>query len=500
MRRLAAPFRWFVGTRLARSLRFRLILIVLVASLPALGLLFLTASQQRQDALAAGQDEAERLAQIAASDQGREIDRTERELTLLARLPEVQGDDASACTGLFQRLVNDPDNAIYNDLRVLNRDRSVFCRSSAAEPLTGIEDRTFIDDAFQGVPFTVGPYLTDEPSGSPVITFAAPVRMSGQPIERVIVAMIDLESQSTFLTQGSLPEGAIVRVVDSDGNLLLKRPPDDAPIGTSLVGTPVVDAVVTGNGQSGTAAPIDDEEYVYATWPVRVSGTGPAQGYDAPANASVIVQLPEDAIVKRANDAFRDNLGKLGVAAAVAVFAAWISADLFIARDSETRKSIIAELYHAYSTGAVDYLESIVASEFVDHSPAPGQAPGIDGMKQVVAAFRSAFPDGEIVPRELLADRDKVVARVSLTGTHLGEFQGIAPSGKRMIANGTETFKFESGMIVESWSLFGPLVEMKRLTSPEARKESPRRKRTFFQRLFGRGKDIPPSESEQEAA
>src|SRR5688500_12128871 len=140
MRRLAAPFRWFVGTRLARSLRFRLILIVLIASLPALGLLFLTASQQRQDALAAGQDEAERLAQIAASDQGREIDRTERELTLLARLPEVQGDDASACTGLFQRLVNDPDNAIYNDLRVLNRDRSVFCRSSAAEPLTGIED------------------------------------------------------------------------------------------------------------------------------------------------------------------------------------------------------------------------------------------------------------------------------------------------------------------------------------------------------------------------
>jgi hypothetical protein len=117
-------------------------------------------------------------------------------------------------------------------------------------------------------------------------------------------------------------------------------------------------------------------------------------------------------------------------------------------------------------------------------------------MKQVVAAFRSAFPDGEIVPREILADRDKVVARVSLTGTHLGEFQGIAPSGKRMIANGTETFRFESGLIVESWSLFGPLVEMKRLTSPETRKEPPRRKRGFFQRLFGRGKDIPPPEQE----
>jgi predicted ester cyclase len=491
MRRLLAPFRWFAGTRLARSLRFRLILIVLIASLPALGLLFLTASQQRQDALAAGQEEAERLAQIAASDQGREMDRTEREVTLLARLPEIQGGDASACTGLFQRLVNDPDNAIYVDLRVLGTDGSVVCRSSAAEPLTEIDDSSFIEDAFSGVPFTVGPYLVDTLTGQPVISFAAPVRTGEGAIDRVIVAMVDLESQSTFLTQGSLPEGAIIRIVDNEGNLLLQRPPDPAQVGTSLRGTPVVDAVVAGQGRPGSAAPIENDDYVYATRKVSMTSTN-----SVTEEASVIVQLPEAEIVRRANDAFQDNLGKLGVAAAIVVFAAWISADLFIARDSETRKSIVAELYHSYSTGAVEHLESIVAPEFVDHSPAPEQAPGIDGMKQVVAAFRSAFPDGEIVPREILADRDKVVARVSLTGTHLGEFQGIAPSGKRMIANGTETFRFESGLIVESWSLFGPLVEMKRLTSPETRKEPPRRKRGFFQRLFGRGKDIPPPEQE----
>jgi hypothetical protein len=65
-----------------------------------------------------------------------------------------------------------------------------------------------------------------------------------------------------------------------------------------------------------------------------------------------------------------------------------------------------------------------------------------------------------------------------------------------MIANGTETFQFESGMIVESWSLFGPLIEMKRLTSFEANKEPPRRRRTFLQRLFGRGKNTAPSREE----
>lgn len=495
MRMLTAPFRWFVSTRLARSLRFRLILIVLLASLPTLGLLVLTASQQRQDALDAGQEEAERLAQIAASDQGRGIDRTQRELSLLARLPELQSDDASACTGLFQRLVNDPDSAIYVDLRVLRADRSVFCRSSAAEPLRDVKDTTFIDDAFDGTPFTVGPYLNDPLFGRPVIAFAAPVGSGSGLADRVIVAMLDLGTQSTFLTQASLPEGTIVRVVDGQGNLLLQRPPGSAEIGASLVGTPAIARVVASEENPGGAATADDGEYIYAARPVTVASTESVSG-----QASVIVQVPKAAVVSRANAAFQDNLGKLGVAAAVAIFAAWISADLFVARDSETRKSIVAELYHAYSTGAVEHLDSIVASDFVDHSPAPGQAPGIDGLRQLVARFRTAFPDGEIIPREMLADRDKVVARVSLTGTHVGEFHGVPPSGKRMIANGTETFKFEHGVITESWSLFGPLIEMRRLTTPETKRvETPKPRRPgFLRRLLGRGRE--PASADREAA
>jgi steroid delta-isomerase-like uncharacterized protein len=493
MRTLLAPFRWFVSTRLARSLRFRLILIVLLASLPALGLLFLTASQQRQDALDAGQEEAERLAQLAASDQGRGIDRTERELTLLARLPEVQGDDASACTALFQRLVSDPDNAIYVDLRVLEADGTVFCRSSAAEPLDDVADRRFIQDAMAGMPFTVGPYLIDALSGRPVMSFASPVYSGNRPVNRVIVAMLDLGTQSTFLSQASLPEGAIVRIIDGKGKLLLQRPPEAAEIGMSLVGTPAVDAVLQPNQSPDGTTPADDGTYIYAARNVTPTSTTSISG-----QASVIVQLPKAAIVSRADSAFQDNLGKLGVAAAVAVFAAWISADLFVARDGEARKSIVAELYHAYSTGAVEHLDSIVAPDFVDHSPAPGQAPGIDGVKQLVARFRTAFPDGEIVPREMLADRDKVVARVSLTGTHVSEFHGVPPSGKRMIANGTETFKFEHGLITESWSLFGPLIEMRRLTTPEAKRiEAPKPRRPgFLRRLFGRAKADEPGDRE----
>jgi steroid delta-isomerase-like uncharacterized protein len=491
MRTLLAPFRWFANTHLARSLRFRLIMTVLLASLPALLLLFLTASQQRSDALDAGQEEAVRLARTAAADQGRRTESVQRELSLLTRLPEVRGDDASACTTFFQNLVADPENPIYVDLRVLEQDGSVFCRSSASNPLGANEAQEFIDDAFAGASFTVGPYRTNPLTGRTIISFGAPVRDERGEVIRVTVATLSLESQATFLTQSSLPDGAIIRLIADDGTLLLQRPPQgDLVIGASLAGTPVLDAVI---GPAATPVPpsdeiVTDDGYIVAIEPVPFTATT-----SVATNASVQVLLPEQEIVRRADEGFRDNLGKLGVATAVVIFAAWISADFFIARDAETRKSIVAELYHAYSSGAVDHLESIVSNDFVDHSPAAEQAKGLDGLKQSVAAFRTAFPDGEIVPREMLADRDKVVARVSLTGTHLAEFHGLPPSNTRMIADGIETFQFRDGVIIEGWSLFGPLVEMKKLTSFERREEEPERKRRgFFARLFRRGEVAEP--------
>lgn len=486
MQRLVAPFRWFANTSLARSLRFRLIGIVLLASLPTIALLFLTASQQRSDALVAGQEEVVRLARLAANDQGREMDRVQRELLLLSRLPEVSGDNASACTAFFQTLVADPDNAIYVDLRVITSDGETVCRSSAQDPLGPLDQYRFIDAALEGSQFTVGPYRINPLNGRSIVSFASPVRDESGEIDRAIVATFDLGGQSTYLTQSSLPDGAVVSIVADDGTLLLQRPvQQDLRVGASIVGTPWVDAALNaGGGEPGpeVAQPVEDDagSTLSAAAPIVITNTTEIEGH-----AFVIVELPEAEIVRGADEAFRDNLGKLGVAVAVVILAAWVSADLFVARDSETRKSIVAELYHGYSSGAVEHLDSIIATDVVDHSAAPAQAKGLDGLKQTIAAFRTAFPDGEIVPREMFADRDKVIARVSLTGTHVGEFQGVAPSGKRMIADGMETFLFRHGVIVEVWSLFGPLVEMKKVEALPREPEPPA-KPSLLRRLFGR--------------
>jgi steroid delta-isomerase-like uncharacterized protein len=189
-------------------------------------------------------------------------------------------------------------------------------------------------------------------------------------------------------------------------------------------------------------------------------------------------------VVARADEKFNENLGKLGLAALVAMIAAWVGADLFIGRDSETRKGEIRNLYHTFTTGDVEDLEEIIGPGFVDRTPSPGQAPGVDGLRQNIAAFRAAFPDGQIIVRELLADHDKVVARVTLSGTHTADYFGVPASGKQVVADGIETFRFAQGMVVESWSMFGDLRP--RRAEADAAVATPPAKAGFWRRLFRR--------------
>lgn len=484
MQRIKSIVRWFANTPFARSLRFRLISIVLLASLPTIALLFLTASQARGDAINVAQDEAQRIATQTATQQAREMDRVERELFLLSRLPEVKSDNSAACTEFFESLVEAPDNPIYVDLRVIGLDGKVHCRSAVSNPLGPNEDREFINQAIRQRTFTVGAYRINPLNDHSIISFAAPVENEDGSSDRAIVATLDLGEQALGLEADSLPTGSVLSMVRDDGMLLLQEPPqDEVRVGVSLVGTPAVDAALT----EQIDAP--DDAWISASAPIAISAPQP-NGIPA----HIVVQIPEAEIVRRADDAFKENLAKLGVAAAIAVLAAWISADLFTSRDSETRKTIVAELYHSFSSGIVDHLDTIVDTNVTDHAASSDQAKGLDGLKQTIAAFRYAFPDGEVVPREMLADRDKVIVRVSLTGTQVGEFQGIAPSGTRMIADGIETFSFRDGLISEIWSLMGPLLPMSVVEHPEEVEIEPAPVQPSFfkrvrRRLGRRGKD-----------
>ena len=101
--------------------------------------------------------------------------------------------------------------------------------------------------------------------------------------------------------------------------------------------------------------------------------------------------------------------------------------------------------------GDVDAAVEAFAEEAVDRDPAPGQSSGREGFREFWTTLTTAFPDAHIEPRHEVADEDHVVVAYTLTGTHQGEFQGIAPTNKRIEVNGIQIGRFEEGKIVERW-------------------------------------------------
>jgi steroid delta-isomerase-like uncharacterized protein len=74
------------------------------------------------------------------------------------------------------------------------------------------------------------------------------------------------------------------------------------------------------------------------------------------------------------------------------------------------------------------------------------------GMQSFYAALWAAFPDLRIEIDELVGEGDKVVWRITASGTHTGSFQGVPATGKAVKFGAHYTFRFENGKIVERWS------------------------------------------------
>src|SRR5690348_2318453 len=98
---------------------------------------------------------------------------------------------------------------------------------------------------------------------------------------------------------------------------------------------------------------------------------------------------------------------------------------------AEENKARVRRAHEAISAGDLDAFAQLLDPNVVDHSMPPGFPPGADGNRQFVAMLRHAFPDFRVMADDLIAEGDKVVARVTAHGTHQGEFMGIPATGKQ---------------------------------------------------------------------
>ena len=140
---------------------------------------------------------------------------------------------------------------------------------------------------------------------------------------------------------------------------------------------------------------------------------------------------------------------------------------------TEDNKANLRRIFQeCFNQGNLATADELVAPNLRDTSPniPPGvPTTGPDGLKTIVTQLRSAFPDLQITIDEMVAEGDIVVARTTCTGTHRGNFQGIAPTGKQVNWSSIDIVHVRGGQFVSHYGLqdgVGLLQQLGAISTP----------------------------------
>lgn len=120
--------------------------------------------------------------------------------------------------------------------------------------------------------------------------------------------------------------------------------------------------------------------------------------------------------------------------------------------------------------GRLEVLDEIASVDHVEHNPFPGQAQGIEGLRQRVAFIKAAF-DPRFSVQHVIAEGDKVAVMWSNRGTHRAEFFGVPPTGRTVDATGIDIHLIRDGRMVEHWDvvdMLGVLIQIGAVPAPGA--------------------------------
>lgn len=117
----------------------------------------------------------------------------------------------------------------------------------------------------------------------------------------------------------------------------------------------------------------------------------------------------------------------------------------------EENKEIVRRYQEAYNTANYDALDEVVAADVLTPNMISTVPRGLEGAKLVHQKTLIGMPDYQTTIEDLIAEGDKVVARVTMTGTHTGNFYGIEATGRRVNLTAIYIVRIANGKIVEHW-------------------------------------------------
>jgi signal transduction histidine kinase len=305
------------------SLRARLLLLVLLAAIPVLGLTLYTNLEERRLRKALVQEHAMRVSRLVSADHERLIEDARQLLVSLARLPAVRDRNPAACNALFGDLLTQQSS--YANLAVIDADGNVFCSALPMTSQVYAGDRAYFQRAVKSREFTIGEYQIGRITGKAALNFGYPVVDDTGHVAAVVVAALDLAWLNELAGQAGLPPGTMLTVIDRNGTILSRYPDERKWVGKLMPEPLVLNAILTQQGNGTIDAPGTDGI-------PRLFSFAPFGGAAQSAGAYVSVGIPAAVAFAGVNRILARNIATLGLVAVLALAAAWVGGNLFIVR------------------------------------------------------------------------------------------------------------------------------------------------------------------------
>jgi signal transduction histidine kinase len=314
-------------TEVLFSLRARLLLLVALAILPAVGLLVYTAAQQRALAASAAEANALRAARLIADKQSLLTENTRHVLQAIAELPAVRGGDASVCASHLAPLI--VEQGRYVNAGLARPAGTLLCSVQPILRQGELSEWSFFRRALDSRAFSIGDYHWAFGANQSVLHFSIPVFDPLGSLHAILFVALDLGWLSKYQAKSELPAGTVLTLWDREGVILGRYPDPQDWLGRNTRDTPLFQHVAE-PGVEGTAELIDSDgvERVYGYLPIRHTDRG--------VDAYVAIGIPTAVAYQDANRLLRRNLGILALISALAAAMVWLGADVFVLRQIRT--------------------------------------------------------------------------------------------------------------------------------------------------------------------
>ena len=253
------------------GLRSRLLLGAVLVLLPVLVLMVSVAWLQYASAKRAVRTDAQNLARELANQQERQIDVARRLLEGLLRVPVLREGDPAACSAMLAQIRGEAASP-YQNFTVIRPSGELRC---SAEPLSGSVDMSQLPgfaETLKRASFHVGGYAFGQRAGRPNLSLLAPALDRHGDVVMLIHAALDLDWLGNTLTEGRLPPGSVVSLIDGRGIVMLSHPDPGNWIGRKLQGTPLADILNVRSETVFEAPGLDGAPHIQAVVPLVWDG------------------------------------------------------------------------------------------------------------------------------------------------------------------------------------------------------------------------------------